>query len=172
MNGSPSRKSGNHRKTWLINKISWFAPLLLLLLAGSYFLIRSPEGVPLRYGELKQLLQDDSVSFQDVQVTRTEIRGTVQARDRAFDGETASEYAPTFSFVTARGGLENDQELQRLLDARVGAYRGQSEDAGFRLLYYSILPPVFLVLVGVGLFVLFRWMGGGSFMGLGRSRAK
>jgi hypothetical protein len=53
-----------------------------LSLAMLWFSVREPVGLPLRYGELKELLGLPGVTLHDVKVSRSEIRGTISTQDR------------------------------------------------------------------------------------------
>src|SRR5437868_4556022 len=67
---------------------AWLTPprLFLLfvggLLAWSLFNARDATAPTLRYGEFKRLLDLPGVSFKNVKVSRTEVRGEIITRDR------------------------------------------------------------------------------------------
>ena len=66
---------------------SWFAnsPWMLLIVPIGIFALwmasREPSGISLNYSELKQVLQDPTVSFPKVRFIGKEIRGEIVTRD-------------------------------------------------------------------------------------------
>jgi cell division protease FtsH len=170
-------KKGKDRGRILLGLI----PLALLLLAGILLLLwisgREPAPIPLKYGELIQVLQagrhDSAVAVQKVHVNHSEIRGEIVLRDQVSGGDDRDSRPRTVPFRTVRVGLENDQALHPLLKDAVGAgYEGAEEDSVLRSLGSSLLTLVFVLSLGVGLLLLVRWMTGTSPLSFGRSRAK
>src|SRR5436190_9665798 len=90
--------------------------LALMTAGGLWSTFREPSAVVLKYGEFKQVLQDPTVSFQNVHVTRAEIRGEIVSSDPVSGGRGASEQRQVTALRTPRVGLETDADLQQLLD--------------------------------------------------------
>src|SRR5262249_49552226 len=112
------------------------------------------------YGELKQVLKSPGVSFQNVRVEPSEIRGEITTRDPVIDGKDNSEQTQTVSFRTSRLGLQFDQDLQELLDKHVGpAYQGGEDDKGIGTM---LIHTLLMIALGIGVFLMIRWMAGGS----------
>jgi cell division protease FtsH len=156
-------------------------PLGLMLLAGVPLLFwaagREPAPIPLKYGELIQVLQasrqGSAVAVQRVHVNHAEIRGDVVLRDTVSDGESNGVRTRVVPFRTVRIGLENDQALHPLLKDAVGAgYEGAEEDGLLKTLGSSLMTLVFVLSLGLGLLLLVRWITGTSPLSFGRSRAK
>ena len=147
------KKGGKERgHSWLSN--TFFLILVLMLLIGGVgFLVqRDAAVVSLKYGELKQLLRDPGVAFQNVKVGRTEIRGDIVTRDAASGlsdpatGTEQPEQTRTIAWRTPRMGLEYDQELQKLLDSHVGpGYQGEDEESAFKGVYSLLISTVLLI---------------------------
>src|SRR5262249_21296505 len=135
---------------------------------------REPAGLTLKYGELKQILQDPTVTFQKVKVGRAEIRGEILTRDPTSDGDKNSPHSEAKSFHAPRTGLELDTELQSLLDERIGAaYQGEDEVSALQNVSSLIFSFILFVSLGVALFMAVRWISGGnSPLTFGRSRHK
>jgi cell division protease FtsH len=135
---------------------------------------REPNGVILKYGELKQILNDPGVTFQSVRTDPTEIHGEVVTRDAITDGEKNEQYVATTSFRTSRIGLENDTSLPERLDKAVGAnYQGGDQQSAAGTISYVITSFFIVALVCVGALLLLRWLSGGSSpLTFGRSRHK
>src|SRR5438046_563169 len=101
--------------------------LLLLTIGVNWMTNREAASISLKYGEFKQLLHDPGVTFQNVIVYPSEIRGEVVTRDPVTGGD-ASELVKTVAWRTSRLGLETDADLQDLLRSRVGpGYRGAED---------------------------------------------
>jgi cell division protease FtsH len=164
---------------------SWLAIGFGLLFASSalsfaFYLLTNREPAPssLKYGELMQVLaaakQNPSVSLRKVRVTHGEIRGEIVTNDPASRGGPDDQASQTVPFRTLRFGLENDQEIHKLLKEAVGAgYQGENDESPFAW-FWSLLIVLgpFAVLAILTVFV-FRWLaGGGSPLAFGRSRAK
>jgi cell division protease FtsH len=172
---------------------AWLTPprLFLLfvggLLAWSLLSVRDANVLTLRYGEFKRLLDLPGVSFKNVKVSRTEVRGEIVTRDRVTGLEKPKDddasYDPTapvesvpVPFRTPRQGLELDEKFVPDLDKAVGpGYSGDDEDASARTLAAIFQLLLLLGLVGIGALLLLRWMssgGGGGIFSFGRSRHK
>jgi cell division protease FtsH len=140
-----------------------------------WYFTREPGAIQLRYGELKQVLQDPSITISKVRVGKTEIRGEIQTRDPLIDGGSGGQHASQpIRFVTPRIGLENDPSLQALLEKRVGPnYEAEPEESPLRSVYSLIVSTVVLIIIFLaGLFII-RWLAGGaSPLTFGRSRHK
>ena len=171
------KRGKNPKKTWLTNG-PWV--LLLLLAAGmTYFLLnREPAALPLKYGELVEILSaarnNPAVTVQDVKVGHNDIRGKLVFTDPVTDGDKDTPRTRTVAFRTMRLGLENDQGLHPLLKAAAGpAYQGEEEESPLKGVTSVLLLFVFLIAMGVALLLMLRWMSGsGGPLTFGRSRAK
>jgi cell division protease FtsH len=167
------QKRGKEKGRPWLNNGPWFV-LLLLLTGGLWWMVsREPAGIPLKYGELKQILHDPGVTFQKVRAEHAEVLGEIVTRDPITDGVKNGLHVTTQSFHTSRLGLENDTSLPALLDKAAPSYQGQEDDSAFRSI--SSLLFTFLVLVALGtiLFLMIRWLSGGSSpLTFGRSRHK
>jgi cell division protease FtsH len=143
-----------------------------------WFLNREPNYVPLKYGELIQVLNASrrgrGVTLQKVQVNRTDIRGEIVTSDLASGEGAGGKHRQIISFRTPRIGLEDDAGLLELLKDAVGAgFQGAEEESPWKLVANSLLSILFLVSLGLGLVLMIRWMmGGGSPLTFGRSKAK
>ncbi len=159
----------------------WFHPValgaaILLLAAGTlWFLHRESNPIPLKYGELMEILkaEDPGLSFQNVKAGRTEIRGEIITSDPASGVRDGTKVVKR-SFRTPRVGLESDRELPKLLKERLGpAYQGEEEESPFKGVYTTIMMFVLLLALGGVGFVVLRWVvGGNSPLTFGRSRHK
>src|SRR5262249_33587289 len=103
-----------------------------------------------------------------------EIRGEIVTHDPVSDGGTNQSQETIKSFRTPRIGLEHDNSLQGLLDARIGAsYQGEEEESAFRGLFSLATSLLFVTTVVVLIFLAIRWLtGGASPLTFGRSRHK
>ncbi|HEY7427762.1 MAG TPA: ATP-dependent zinc metalloprotease FtsH [Gemmataceae bacterium] len=160
---------------WLIVWLSLaLTPLVLLM----WFYIREPAYVPLKYGELIQVLNASrhgrGVTLQKVQVNRGDIRGEIVTADRASGAGVNGKHSQTIPFRTPRVGLEEDMGLHDLLKEAVGAgFQGAEEESALKTVGASLLSILFVASLAVGLVLIVRWMmGGGSPLTFGRSRAK
>jgi cell division protease FtsH len=174
------RKRGKERgRSWFLNPKAWI-PLILLLVFASLLLFshREPATLTLRYGEFKQILQAPGVGFRNLTLRGGDIRGELVTRDRVSGREAGAdgdEALKVTAFRTPRRSLENDPQLQRLLDEKVGSgYQADDEETSLRNVFGS---PLFLLLVIVGLVLLalplLRAVSGTSSpFAFGRSRHK
>ena len=151
--------------------------LLLLAVLASMWVYwayyREPASVPLKIGEVKQLLRDPTVFVQNVRVGRNEIRGDVSTRDPVSPprGDGVDPPKP----IPWRAALrESDPELMSLLDKSVGpGYQIDEDDTGLRGIASILVSTAFLLGMLVVGFLLVRWLAGGSSpFSFGRSRHK
>jgi cell division protease FtsH len=138
---------------------------------------REPACVPLKVGELKQILRDPSVVFLNVRATgRTELRGDLLIRDRISGGTGESGDNPARGQTIAWRAtiLEKDEELDKLLDRRAGAaFEVHEEDTLVRAVSSMFFMTVILVSVTLFGLLMLRWIAGGqSPLTFGRSRHK
>src|SRR5947209_4704531 len=157
----------------------WIAPPVLVtvvvgLVIGVYFFLSHEATIHLKYGEFKQVLLDNTVTFQKVHVGRSEIRGEILTHDSISGALPNAEPVKPVSFHTPRAGLENDSGLQQLLDKRVGnAYQGDDEDyliKGVSSFVYAFILTGLLIFMAI---MVFRWLAGAnSPLTFGRSRHK
>jgi cell division protease FtsH len=166
------KESGRPRR-WLIVLLSLaLSPLVLLI----WFNNREPTYLPLKYGELIQVLNASrhghGVALQKVQVNRGDIRGEIVTSDLA--SGVNGKHSQTISFRTPRVGLEEDTGLHDLLKEAVGAnFQGVEEESPLKTIGASLLSILFVASLAVGLVLIVRWMmGGGSPLTFGRSKAK
>jgi cell division protease FtsH len=169
-----SKESGRFRRWLLLWVLLALAPLGPL----AWFCNREPVHVPLKYGELIQILNasrhSPGIRLQKVQVNRADIRGEIVTSDLASGADPSGQHSQTISFRTPRIGLEEDPGLHELLKSAVGAhFQGSEEDSAFKTVGTSLLSILFVASMAVGMVLLFRWMmGGGSPLTFGRSKAK
>jgi cell division protease FtsH len=156
-------------------------PLLVIVLVLGcvvwWLTNREPSHVVIKYGELLQILNaskhDPNVVVQRVRVGRSDIRGEIIVNDPISDGKDNGWNQQKIDFRTPRVGLEDDTKLYEQLREAVGpAFQGEEEESALKGLY-SVLSMVLFLGLGLLLVLLvFRWMGGGSPLSFGRSKAK
>lgn len=168
------QKKGKDRGRPLLTTSPWVFLLLFLSLTCYWLANRESSSITLKYGELKQVLQDPTVSFQKVKVGRTDIRGEIVTRDSQTGIHDPGATSTRITFHTPRTGLETDPALQERLDKRVGpGYQADDEESGFRGVSSFILTLFLLIGLPVSAFILFRWLSGGSSpLTFGRSKHK
>jgi cell division protease FtsH len=169
------RKSGSpRRRTLLISNIG------IILAIGAFVVIsvvfnREQTTQTIPYGKFRQMLQAPGVTFKNLKVCRTEIRGDVTTQDRVTgpDG-TETESPKSFSFRTSRLGVEKDDKLLDLLAAKAPDYEAEPEESPFKgaLSFLGWLLATILTLLAV-IFIM-RWLfgAGGSPFSFGRARHK
>ena len=167
------KKAKERGRPWLSNG-PWF--LLIFLIASLFYWIsgREPVAIPLKYGELKQVLQDPAVSFQKVKVGHAEIQGEIVTRDAVTDGKENGQHVSTpVKFLTPRLGLENDPGLAAQLDKGAPSYQGEDEKSLFEGVTSLVISSILIVGLCVAVFMIIRWLsGGGSPLTFGRSKHK
>src|SRR5262249_25612369 len=131
----------------------------------------------LKYGELIQVLdaarQNPSVTLQKVKVSQHEIRGEIVTNDLVTDGQTNARRTQTVPFGTLRVGLQDDQELHRLLRAAAPGYTAEDEESAMKNIYSAASGVFLLIAIVLTGYLLYRWMSGGSSpLTFGRSRHK
>ncbi|MFO0965906.1 MAG: ATP-dependent zinc metalloprotease FtsH [Gemmataceae bacterium] len=163
-------------KRFLLNSTPVVFILCLLAMTALWYFNREAPPKSLGYGELMQILQadDPAVRFEEVRVSRNEVRGKMVIQDKVTDakGETAS--TPEVRPFRTRIGLVGDTDLPKLLRQRVGAELViEEEDTALRGLGSMLISFVMIVGVLVAGFFLVRWMSGGnSPLTFGRSKHK
>ena len=161
----------------------WFAAgliVLILLAAGGvlfWLLNREAPYTTLKYGELLQVLEagrdDPGVRVRGVKVGHADVRGDIVLSDPVLDGGAGAVHVRTVPFRAQRLGVEEDQDLYRLLrETAGGQWQGEEEQPMLESVGYTVLPVVLVVIVAVGLLMLVRWTTGGSALTFGRSKAK
>jgi cell division protease FtsH len=167
------QKKGRERGRWISTGLL-LGIALLVTTCFVWFFSHEPSAVPLKYGEFKQLLLDNSITFQKVKVGRTEIRGEIVTHDTASDGSSNAPQETVKAFRTPRVGLEADFDLQKLLDARIGAgYQAEEDESAYRGVFSLMATIALLTVVLVLGFLVIRWLSGGvSPLTFGRSRHK
>ena len=114
--GSVQKKGKERGRPWLTSG-PWVLLLLVVSVLGYWFFNREPAGISLKYGELVQVLKaarDDPahVCVRNLKVGRSEISGEIVTSDDT----SGADVAPTkVAFRTLRLGLEDDQDLYKLL---------------------------------------------------------
>jgi cell division protease FtsH len=151
--------------------------LLLLLYGGFWYANREPSSIPLKYGELVQILQapDPGVHFENFRVRRTEIRGDIVTTDTVSGGkDNGGKLVERKSFRTPTVGMKDDRGLQKLLDQRVGAnWEFEEEETVLHAVLSVVTTFLFVLAVIAAGFLLFRYLSGGtSPLTFGRSRHK
>src|SRR5262249_41107003 len=127
------RKGKDRRRPWLSSGM-WVLVTFGIITAVYWYFNREPGAIQLKYGELVEILRadDPGLSFQDVRVGKTEIRGKIVTHDPVAGADGATQ-VQTKEFRTSRIGFERDQELPQLLRARLGpAYQGEEEESAFK----------------------------------------
>jgi cell division protease FtsH len=115
----------------------------------------------LNYGQLPELLQDPNVQFERVEVTPHIITGKF----------VRPNHGPV-SFVTQRGGLQQDPNLVTLLTRKVGSgLKGESDSENIKLVYALLGPPLTFLILALGFVWVLRRMGGPGLFTFGRSPA-
>src|SRR5262245_19400006 len=110
---------------------------------------REPAYVPLRYGELMQVLEasrrDPNVVVQRVKVSGNDIRGEIVVTDPVSDGKDNGKQTQTINFRTMRIGLEHDSRLYDQLREAVGpAFQGEDEESAMKGVYSILSMVLFL----------------------------
>jgi cell division protease FtsH len=168
------QKRGKERgRPWYVNG-PWLLLVFVALTALYWAASREPVGISLKYSDFKQILQDRSVSFQKVRVTKTEIRGELLTRDPVTDGDKNGQHVMSqpLPFHTLRLGIENDDLLAKLDSAHV-PYQADEERSMFDSVSGMIVSTLIIGLCVVGGFLVVRWLfGSGSPLTVGRSRHK
>ncbi len=142
-----------------------------------FMVFREPAGTSLKYGELVQVLEaargSSAVSLQKVKVSHTDVRGEVVTSDLVSDGGGSGRRVSVVPFRTLRTGLENDQDLHRLLKQASPGYQGEDEEGGLRGVSSMLTGAFLIALIVASGFLLLRWLSGGSSpLTFGRSRHK
>jgi len=175
------------QEAWIVQKkgkekrpILTSTPLVVAfcLLAMSLFWLfyRETPAQNLAYGELMQILQadDPAVRFQNVRVSRNEVRGEMVISDTVSDGKAEPTKETETKHFRTRIGIPEDKDLPALLRKRVGAdLQVVEDDTALRGIGSMLLS--FMMIVGIlvlGFFIV-RWMSGGnSPLTFGRSKHK
>jgi cell division protease FtsH len=157
---------------WII--VSGLVATAVIAGGAFWFFFREPASVSLKYGELKQILLDQTVSFQNVRVGRSEIHGEIVRTDAISDGRGNADLRRVTAFRTHRVGLETDADLQKLLDKRVGpAYQAEEDDTSLRSLYSFAVSGAFVLILLTAVCLALRYVAGASSpLTFGRSRHK
>jgi len=158
------------RRRWLFNGPT-LGVLLLISLAIAYFVNRDPSAITLNYSQLVNILHDKSLTFRNVKIRHTDIRGEVVTNDRVIGNPDKNFHEEKVTFRTPRSGLEDDPYFHKMLRTAGVAYQGEDEESGMKYLS-SFLSGLLLfgsiALIGL---LLVRWLSGGnSPLTLGRSR--
>jgi cell division protease FtsH len=168
-------KESNRVRRWLV---PWLLLTLSPLVLFVWLYTREPTSVPLKYGELIQILNASrngkAVALRKVHVHRGEIRGEIVTTDPVSGVDAADKHTQTLAFRTPRVGLEDDAGLYDLLKSAAGAnFQGAEEESAIKLIGTSVAWVLVLGLMALAvMFVLLRVMGGGSPFSFGRSKAK
>ncbi len=161
------------RNRW-VSHSPWLGIFLILTLAVLWFVHWESPGVTLPYSQFETILHDPSVTFKNVKVRPSDIRGEIVTHDRVCGDADHPIHETSVSFRTPRGGMEYDTtDLKKALQAAGVAFAAEDEDGGARLLS-SVLNGLLLfgsiALLG---FLMVRWFNGAnSPLTFGRSRHK
>jgi cell division protease FtsH len=169
------QKRGKDRGRSWISASAW---LLFLAVAAVllWLLVNRDKGTTrLTYGELIQVLnaasKDPSIRLQDVKVGQREIHGDIVSDGLVTDGQDNARRARTVHFSAPRVG--DDQDLHRLLKAASPGYTAEDEDSAMKTFSSAVTLFVPLTIIGLTVFLIYRWMSGGSSpLTFGRSRHK
>jgi cell division protease FtsH len=118
---------------------------------------------------------DPGVRFQKVAVRhKAEVRGEMVVTDTVSNGTLVPEQISEVRPFRTRIGLDNDADLLKRLEERVGqSMTADPEESFLRIVQSAIMMAALLTLLGVTFFFLMRWLaGGGSPLTFGRSRHK
>jgi cell division protease FtsH len=138
-----------------------------------WYASREARPLALKYGSLKQILRDRTVSFRNVRVRHADVRGEIVTRDAVSGGGTGTSAETVVAFRTPRAGLENDAELQTLLEAAGVVYQGEEDESPWRLLSTWTSGLLLFAMLAAAAFLVVRWVSGGqSPFTFGRSRHK
>jgi cell division protease FtsH len=157
--------------------LPWTIVIAITLAVGWFLLNRDRGTIRLNYGELIQVLnaarQDPSVTFQGVRVSQHEIRGEIVTNDLVSDGQDNPRKSRKVTFITSRSGLQDDQDLHRLLKAAAPGYTAEDEESAMRNITSAASGVIAMMVLGLTGYLLYRWLsGGGSPLTFGRSRHK
>src|SRR5580700_9333943 len=169
------QKKGPERgRSWLGSN-----PLLLLLLLLAlplFWMFRTESaGVPLGYGEFKQVLQAPGVRFRDIIIRTADLHGKIVLNDH-FSGADSAKYNADpvqLGFRVSRQGIVDDNLAKTLDKYAGGAYQADDDESMSK----GIMSFLFLVLVMGAIlaltFFVIRWVAGGSGpFNFGRSKHK
>lgn len=170
-------KRGKERRRFLLTNGAGIILTLLAVVSLYLILPREPISIPLKYGELIQVLtaarNDPGIVVQRVRVGHTEIRGEILTTDRVSDGKENGRATQSLPFVTSRRGFENDLKLPDLLKQTVGSsYQGEEEESALKGAYPFFMTLLLVGAVAAAGLLMLRWVSGGSPLSFGRSRAK
>jgi cell division protease FtsH len=171
------QKRGKDRGRSWISNIPWAIMIVIALALGWFLLNRDKGTIKLNYGELIQVLnaarQDPAVTLQDVKVSQHEIHGEIVTNDLVTDGQTNPRRTQKTAFSTSRTGLQDDQDLHRLLKAAAPGYTAEDEESAMKNIYSAASGLFLFVALALTGYLFYRWMSGGSSpLTFGRSRHK
>ncbi len=171
------QKRGNARRFWLTGAPAAVFAALACSIFLYWLVSRETPYTTLKYGEFVQVLEaarrDPGVSLRDVKVGHNDIRGEIVLHDAVLDGGGDGVHSQTVAFRAQRLGLEDDQELPRLLRESIGGqWQGEEEESVLKSVAVMLLPVLILLAAGVGLLLLVSWITGSSPLTFGRSKAK
>jgi cell division protease FtsH len=170
------QKRGTDRVRTILSGVAWL--LVVAVTAGIlWFLLYRDKGTTrLNYGEFIQVLgaasHDRSVSLQKVKVSQHDIRGDIVTSDFVSDGQSNARRTQTYPFTTTRTGLQDDQDLHKMLKAASPGYTGEDEESTFKSVSTAFTGLSLLIVIGLTTFLLYRWLSGNSPLTFGRSRHK
>jgi cell division protease FtsH len=169
------QKRGKDRGRSWVGTGAWALFLALTAVLVLWMVNRDGGTTTLKYGELIQVLgaarQDPSVSLQKVKVSQHEIRGEIVTNDLVTDGQGNARRAQAVPFRALRVGLQDDQDLHRLLKAASPGYQAEDEESAMKSVYSAASGVFLLAAFALTGYLLYRWMAGGSSpLTFGRSR--
>jgi cell division protease FtsH len=171
-------KRGKDRGLALLNAVVLLIVLPIVLVTGLYlFLNHEPARIDLKYGELVQMLRapDPGVRFRNVKIDHNFIYGEIVTSDPASAGEDkAGVHEETKLFRSQRVALDGDTpHIVQLLSQRGILFDGGQEESPWKGFYSLVISFVFIFLIVGLVFLMIRWLSGGSSpLTFGRSRHK
>jgi cell division protease FtsH len=173
--GYSVQQKGKERKRhrW-VSHSPWLGIFLILTLSVLWFFHWEPAAVTLPYSQFETILHDPSVTFENVKVRASDIRGEIVTHDRVAGDADHPMHETVVSFRTPRGGMEYDTtDLKKTLQAAGVAFAAEDDDSSAKFLA-SLLNGLLLfgsiALLG---FLMVRWFSGAnSPLTFGRSRHK
>ncbi len=121
------------------------------------------------------MLQAPDVSFRNVKVGRTEIRGDITTRDKTSGGDAADGEPKIYGFRSSRIGIDHDEQLLPLLAEKAPDFEAEPEESPLKTAFSFVGWLLGTVITLVVVVFLMRWMfgsGGGSPFSFGRARHK
>ncbi len=169
------QQKGKERKRnrW-VRYSPWLGIFLILTLVAAWFFHWEPAAVNLPYSQFETMLRDPSITFKNVKVRPSDIRGEIVTHDRVLGDPEKAVHETVLAFRTPRGGMEYDTtDLKKTLQAAGVAFGAEDEDGGARFLSSLVNGVLLFGSVALLGFLMVRWFSGAnSPLTFGRSRHK